>query len=68
MVIYQAKELNDYLPKKIFFMLKNLKTKVHDKSVNPQSYIPGKKVWSNNKYIKTKSDENQEISFLNLFE
>ncbi len=31
-----------------------LQKQYYDKYAKPRSYVPGKKVWFNNKYIKTK--------------
>ena len=39
----------------------------YNKGVKPQSYAPGKKVWLNSKYLKTKQNCKLEAKFLGLF-
>ena len=39
----------------------------HDKGVKPQSYAPGKKVWLNSKYIKTKRNQKLKAKFFRPF-
>ncbi len=34
--------------------VQELQKQYHNKQAKPRSYIPGKKVWLNSKYIKTK--------------
>ncbi len=41
--------------------------KAHDKRVKSRSYAPGKKVWLNSKYIKTKRNKKLESKFFGLF-
>ena len=45
-----------------------LQKRAHDKGVKPQSYTPGKKVWLNSKYIKTKCNRKLETKFFGLFQ
>ena len=44
-----------------------LQKQAHNKGVKPQSYAPGKKVWLNSKYIKTKCNQKLEAKFFELF-
>ena len=44
-----------------------LQKQAHDKGVNPRSYAPGKKVWLNSKYIKTKRKRKLEAKFFGPF-
>ena len=44
-----------------------LQKQVQDKGVKPQNYAPGKKIWLNNKYIKTKRNQKLEVKFFGLF-
>ena len=44
-----------------------LKKRVYDKGVKPQSYAPGEKVWLNSKYIKTKQNRKLEAKFFGPF-
>ncbi len=39
----------------------------YDKHAKPKSYFPGKKVWLNSKYIKTKRNCKLEAKFFGLF-
>ncbi len=41
--------------------------RVHDKRVKSRSYAPGKKVWLNSKYIKTKRNKKLENKFCEPF-
>ena len=45
-----------------------LQKRAHDKGLKPQSYDPGKKVWLNSKYIKTKRNWKLEAKFFNSFQ
>ena len=45
-----------------------LQKQAHDKGVKPQSYAPGKKVWLNSKYIKTKHNRKLEAKFFRPFQ
>lgn len=40
-----------------------LQTRAHDKGVKPRSYAPGKKVWLNSKFIKTKRNRKLKAKF-----
>ena len=44
-----------------------LQNRAHDKGVKPRSYAPGKKVWLNSKYIKTKRNRKLEAKFFGPF-
>ena len=44
-----------------------LQKRAHDKGVKPRSYAPGKKVWLNSKYIKTKRNRKLEAKFFGPF-
>ena len=44
-----------------------LQKRIHNKRVKPWSYAPGKKVWLNSKYIKTKRNRKLEIKFFEPF-
>lgn len=39
----------------------------HNKTTRPRSYTPNNKVWSNNKYIKTKYNEKLKAKIFKLF-
>ena len=41
--------------------------RVHNKGVKPRSYSPGKKVWLNSKYIKTKCNQKLKAMFFGPF-
>ena len=45
-----------------------LQKRAHNKGVKPRSYAPGKKVWLNSKYIKTKRNRKLEAKFFGLFQ
>ncbi len=45
-----------------------LQKKVHNKGVKSCSYAPGKKVWLNSKYIKTKRNKKLESKFFGPFQ
>ena len=45
-----------------------LQKRAHNKGVKLQSYAPGKKVWLNSKYIKTKRNQKLEIKFFGPFQ
>ncbi len=49
------------------FHTQELQKKDHDKRVKSRSYTPGKKVWLNSKYIKTKRNKKLENKFFKLF-
>ena len=44
-----------------------LQKRAHNKGVKPRSYAPGKKVWLNSKYIKTKCNRKLEAKFFGPF-
>ena len=44
-----------------------LQKRAHNKRVKPRSYAPGKKVWLNSKYIKTKHNRKLEAKFFGPF-
>ena len=44
-----------------------LQKRAHNKGVKPRSYAPGKKVWLNSKYIKTKHNQKLEAKFFGPF-
>ena len=44
-----------------------LQKRAHNKGVKPRSYAPGKKVWLNSKFIKTKRNRKLEAKFFRLF-
>ena len=44
-----------------------LQKRAHDKGVKPRSYAPGKKVWLNSKFIKTKRNCKLEAKFFGPF-
>ena len=45
-----------------------LQKQANNKGVKPQSYISGKKVWLNNKYIMTKQNRKLEAKFFRPFQ
>ena len=47
---------------------KELQKQAHDKGVKSWSYAPGKKIWFNNKYIKTKHNRKLEAKFFRPFQ
>ena len=47
--------------------VQKLQKRAHNKGVKPWSYAPGKKVWSNSKYIKTKCNRKLEAKFFGPF-
>ncbi len=51
-----------------FLLTQELQKKVHDKRVKSRSYAPGKKVWLNSKYIKTKRNKKLESKFFGPFQ
>ena len=44
-----------------------LQKQAHNKGVKPWSYAPGKKIWLNSKYIKTKCNRKLEAKFFGPF-
>ncbi len=44
-----------------------LQKRAHDKGVKSHSYVPGKKIWLNSKYIKTKWNKKFENKFFGPF-
>ena len=44
-----------------------LQKQAHNKGVKPWSYVPGKKVWLNSKFIKTKQNRKLEAKFFGPF-
>ena len=55
--IYQQNLLHDH----------KLQKRANNKGVKPRSYVPGEKVWLNNKYIKTKRNRKLEAKFFGPF-
>ena len=49
------------------YYAQELQKQAHDKGVKPQSYAPGKKVWLNSKYIKTKRNSKLEAKYFGPF-
>ena len=49
------------------YYAQELQKEAHDKGVRPRNYAPGKKVWLNNKYIKTKCNQKLEAKFFRPF-
>ena len=45
-----------------------LQKQTHNKGVKPRSYVSGKKVWLNSKYIKTKCNWKLEAKFFGPFQ
>ena len=45
-----------------------LQKRAHDKSVKPQSYVSGEKIWLNRKCIKTKQNQKLEAKLFGLFQ
>ena len=45
-----------------------LQKRIHDKRVKPKSYVSGKKIWLNSKYIKTKRNCNFEANYFEQFQ
>ncbi len=64
-----AKELRELIEfcYQTLFHAQELQKKAHDKGVKSRSYIPGKKVWLNSKYIKMKRNKKLESKFFRLF-
>ncbi len=52
---------------KNFFHTQELQKRAHDKRVKSRSYAPGKKVWLNRKYIKTKRNKKLKSKFFGPF-
>ena len=50
-----------------FHYTQKLQNRAHDKRVKPWSYAPGKKVWLNSKYIKTKCKQKLEAKLFGPF-
>ena len=44
-----------------------LQKRAHDKGVKPRSYAPGKEVWLNSKFIKTKRNRKLKAKFFGPF-
>ena len=42
--------------------------RVYNKGVKARSYVPGNKIWLNNKYIKTKQNRKLEAKFFRHFQ
>ncbi len=47
--------------------IQKLQKQYHDKHAKPRTYVPGNKVWLNNKYIKTKRNWKLKAKFFGLF-
>lgn len=54
--------------KKNLYHIKKLQKKAYNKAIKPKSYIPGNKVWLNNRYIKTKQNCKLEAKFFGIFQ
>ena len=53
---------------KNLYYVQKLQKRVHDKGVKPKSYVLNEKVWlNNNKYIRTKQNQNLEAKFFGPF-
>ena len=65
-----AKELSELMKicQQNLLHTQELQKRAHDKGVKPQSYAPGKKVWLNSKYIKTKQNRKLEAKFFGPFQ
>ena len=48
--------------------IQQLQKSTHDKGVKSESYTPGKKVWLNSKYIKTKQNKKLKNKFFGPFQ
>ena len=62
----ELKELIDICQQNLLYTQK-LQKRAYDKSMKPQSYAPGEKVWLNSKYIKTKRNRKLEAKFFGPF-
>ncbi len=62
----ELKELIEVCCQNIF-RAQELQKRAHDKGVKSRSYAPGKKVWLNSKYIKTKRNKKLENKFFRPF-
>ncbi len=62
----QLKELIEICCQNLFHLQK-LQKRAHDKGPKSRSYAPGKKVWLNSKYIKTKRNKKLESKFFGPF-
>ena len=68
-----ASKLSDELRELIVVCCENLhhaqelQKQAHNKGVKPRSYAPGKKVWLNSKFIKTKRNRKLEAKFFGPF-
>ena len=49
-------------------LTQELQKRAHDKGVKLQNYAPGKKIWLNSKYIKTKRNQKLEAKFFRPFQ
>ena len=49
------------------YYAQELQKRAHDKSVKPQNYAPGEKIWLSSKYLKTKRNRKLEAKFLGPF-
>ena len=45
-----------------------LQKRAYNKGVKPRNYVPGDKIWLNNKYIKTKQNRKLEAKFFRPFQ
>ena len=52
---------------KILHHAQELQKRAHNKGVKPQSYVSGKKVWLNSKFIKIKQNHKLEAKFFRSF-
>ena len=53
--------------RKNLYHAQELQKQAHDKGLKPRSYAPGRKVWLNSKYIKTKRNWKLEVKFFEPF-
>ena len=51
-----------------FYHTYEFEKQAYNKGVKPKSYDPNKKVWLNNKYIKTKQKQKLKAKFFGLFQ
>ena len=64
-----ANDLRDFLMtcQQNLLHAQELQKRAHDKGVKPRSYAPGKKVWLNSNYIKTKRNQKLGAKFFWTF-
>ena len=54
--------------RKNLYHVQKLQKQAHNKGVKPRSYVSGKQVWLNSKYIKTKCNRKLEAKFFGPFQ